>query len=329
MLKIAINGFGRIGRLTFRNLLKNSNIEVVAINDLTGASILAHLLEFDSIFGRLDSTVTNTENKIIVDGKEIKIFSEKDPVNLPWGDLGVDVVIESTGAFRTSELAGKHIQAGAKKVVISAPAKSDDINSYLLGINADKYQGEQIVDMGSCTTNCLAPLAKVLHESFGIVSGYMTTIHSYTNDQKILDLPHSDLRRSRAAGLNIIPTTTGATKAIGKVIPELQGKLKGIAYRVPTATVSLVELTCEVEKEVSVEEINNKLEELSKKIPNIFSIEEKPLVSSDFKGNPHSSILDKSLTEVNGRLVKICAWYDNEWGYSTRLAEFAEFIGNN
>ncbi len=331
-IKIAINGFGRIGRLVLKRIIdEHPDLEVAAINDLTEPKILAHLLKYDSVYGIYQKPVEFTENSLIVHKKEIKIFQEKDPGNLPWKKLGVDVVFECTGIFRKSEDAKKHIKAGAKKVIISAPGKSPEIPSFILGINAQDFDPKkhEIMDMGSCTTNCLAPVAKVLNDNFKIVSGFMTTIHSYTSDQKLLDLPHKDLRRARAAALNIIPTTTGATKAIGKVIPGLQGKLDGIALRVPTPNVSVVDLVCSVEKKTNSEEVNNVLKKAREQdnFKGILDVEEKPLVSSDYIGNSFSSIVDASLTMAQDNLVKVVAWYDNEFGYACRLVEFAEFIG--
>jgi len=337
MIKIAINGFGRIGRPVFRRILDNHHeLEVVAINDLTEPKVLAHLLKYDSIYGIYKKSVKSSGDFLLVDGaalgKKVKIFGEKDPVNLPWRDLGIDVVLECTGVFTDLEGAKKHLTAGAKKVIISAPAKSPEIPSYILGVNEEKFDAKKddIVDMGSCTTNCLAPVVKVLNDNFKIVRGFMTTIHSYTNDQRILDLPHKDLRRARAAALNIIPTTTGAAKAISKVIPELQGKLDGIAIRVPTPTVSIVDLICEVEKNTTAEEVNFifKKAAQTKSMKGILGIEDALLVSSDYIGNSYSSIVDAENTKViAGSLIKILAWYDNEYAYASRLAEFAEYVG--
>jgi glyceraldehyde 3-phosphate dehydrogenase len=331
MIKIAINGFGRIGRPVFRIILdKHQNLEVVAINDLTPAKTLAHLLKYDSVYGIYNRDVKAADNSILVDGKEYKVFAEKDPSKLPWNSLGVDIVLECTGQFTSAEEAKVHIAAGAKKVLISAP--SDGTPSYILGINADKYDSKKdnIVDMGSCTTNCLAPVAKIIHENFKILRGFMTTCHSYTNDQRILDLSHKDLRRARAAAINIIPTSTGAAKAIGKVLPDLEGKFDGIAFRVPTPTVSILDLICQVQKETSAKEVNEAFKKAAdkKEFQGIFKVEEAPLVSSDYIGNPYSSIVDAPLTMAKENLVKVVAWYDNEWGYASRLAEFAEFIGN-
>ena len=329
MTKIAINGFGRIGRCVLKIITdKKLDLEVVAINDLTDGETLMHLFKYDSAYGRFKGDVSLNKDEMIVQGKKIKLFSEKDPENLPWKDLGVDVVLECTGVFTDKDGASKHIKAGAKKVIISAPAKSDDIPSYILGVNADEYKGEEIIDMGSCTTNCLAPLVKIIENEFGIVKGFMTTIHSYTNDQRVLDFPHKDLRRARTAGTNIIPTTTGAAKAIGKVIPSVSGKLDGIAVRVPTPVVSLVDLVCEIKKETTIEEINNLFKKNSDKgeFKGILFAEENPLVSSDFIGNTFSSIFDLEFTRVNKNMIKLLSWYDNEWGYSSRLAEMALFV---
>jgi len=329
-MKIAINGFGRIGRCALKSAIKNKiNVDFVAINDLTDTKTLAHLFKYDSAYGVFDGTVEAKENSIVINGKEIKVFAKKDPEELPWGNLKVDVVLECTGIFRDSEGAGKHIKAGAKKVIISAPAKDDTIPSYVMGINEKEYKGEDIIDMGSCTTNCLAPIVKILEDEFGIEKGFMTTIHSYTNDQNILDLPHKDLRRARSAAENIIPTTTGAAKAIGKVIPGVKGKMDGIAVRVPTPVVSLVDLTCELKKEVTAEEVNKAMLKYSDKgdMKGIFYVEDNPLVSSDFVGNSFSSIFDMEYTKANGKLVKVLAWYDNEWAYSLRIVELAKIIG--
>jgi len=325
-MKIAINGFGRIGRCALKSAIKNNlKVEFVAINDLTDTKTLAHLFKYDSAYGIFDDSVEAKEDSIVINGKKIRVFSEKDPESLPWKDLGIDVVLECTGIFRDENGAKKHIKAGAKKVIISAPAKEDSIPSYVLGINDNEYKGEEIIDMGSCTTNCLAPLVKILEKEFGIIKGFMTTIHSYTNDQNILDLPHKDLRRARAAAENIIPTTTGAAKAIGKVIPSVKGKMDGIAIRVPTPVVSLVDLTCELKKDVTAEEINKTMEKYSDsgEMKGIFFVEKNPLVSSDFVGNSFSSIFDPEYTKADGKLIKIMAWYDNEWAYSQRMIELS------
>jgi len=330
MIKVAINGFGRIGRQVFKHIENNHpNLEVVAINDLTDTKTLAFLLKFDSTYGRYGKKIWSSENSITVGEKEVKVLAEKDPEKLPWGDMKVDIVLECTGFFTDEAGAGKHITAGAKKVIVSAPCK--DLPGFVLGVNADTYDSEKvhIMDMGSCTTNCLAPIAKVLNDEFGIVKGFMTTIHSYTNDQRILDLPHKDLRRARAAALNMIPTSTGAAKAIGKMIPELNGKLDGISVRVPTPTVSLLDLVVEVKKNTAKEEVNEIFRQAAKNknFKNILRVEDEPLVSMDYKGDTYSAIVDVEETMVKDNMVKIVGWYDNEWGYSCRLAEFAEFIG--
>ncbi len=329
MTKIAINGFGRIGRQVFKKIVEeHKKLEVVAINDLTDTKTLAHLLKYDSVHGKFDAQISHTENSIKVGDKEIKIFAEKDPQNLPWKELKIDIVLECTGFFTEGNMAGKHLIAGAKYVVISAPSKDEGIPSYVLGVNEDKFEPEadKIVDMGSCTTNCIAPIAKVLNDKFGIVKGFMTTVHSYTNDQRILDVPHKDLRRARAAAINIIPTTTGAAKALGKVIPDVKGKLDGISLRVPTADVSTLDLVVELKKPVLVEQINDAFIEAEKNMKGILGVEREPLVSSDFINDSRSAIVDLPSTMVIGNMVKVLAWYDNEWGYSCRLAEFAEFI---
>jgi len=337
MIKIAINGFGRIGRPTFRRIVDNHpNLDVVAINDLTDPQTLAHLLKYDSLYGIYQRPVKFTEKTILLDGtrdgKQVQVLAETDPAKLPWKKMGIDIVLECTGRFTDYEGAKKHLTAGAKKVIISAPSKNPEkIPSYILGVNEEKFdpKRDEIVDMGSCTTNCLAPVAKVLNDNFKIIRGFMTTIHSYTNDQRILDLPHKDLRRARAAALNIIPTTTGAARAIGRVLPELQGKLDGIAMRVPTPTVSILDLICEVEKKATTEEVNYIFKKVSQKkeLKGILGIEDAPLVSSDYIGNSFSAIVDAPLTMAKDNLVKVVAWYDNEWAYACRLAEFAEYVG--
>ena len=333
MIKIAINGFGRIGRPVFQRILDNHpDLDVVAINDLTDSKTLAHLLKYDSVYGIYKKFVKFTENALLVDDKQIKVFTESDPLKLPWKELDIDIVLECTGFFTDYEGAKKHLFAGAKKVIISAPAISaEKIPSFVLGVNEEKFDVKKndIVDMGSCTTNCLAPVAKVLNDKFKIIKGFITTVHSYTNDQKILDLAHKDLRRARAAALNIIPTTTGAANAIGKVLPELNGKLDGIALRVPTATVSILDTICQVEKKTSAKEINYVFKKASQKkaLKGILGVEDAPLVSSDYKGNSFSAVIDASLTMARDDLIKVVAWYDNEYGYACRLAEFAEFAG--
>ena len=332
MVKIAINGFGRIGRPAFRRIIeKYPKLKVVAINDLTDNKTLAHLLKHDSIYGKYNKKIGFSDKGISVNGKEFPIFEERDPENLPWKKMGVDIVLECTGHFRDLEGASKHIKAGAKEVIISAPAKGEGVPSFVLGVNEEKFDPKEnkVVDMGSCTTNCLAPITKVLNDNFKIVKGFMTTIHSYTNDQRLLDLPHSDLRRARAAALNIIPTTTGAAIAIGKVIPEVNGKLNGISIRVPTPTVSIVDLVVETEKSTSVEDVNNAFKKAAKekRFRGILRVEEEELVSTDFRGDSYSSIVDLSQTMVKGNLIKVLSWYDNEHGYSSRLADFANYIG--
>jgi len=336
-IKIAINGFGRIGRPTFKRIIENyPDLEVVAINDLTDPKTLAHLLRYDSLYGIYKKTVKFTKDELLIDGttqgKRVKIFAETDPEKLPWRKLGIDIVLECTGHFTHFEGAKKHLIAGAKKVIISAPSKDPDkVPTFILGVNANEYDPTKydICDMGSCTTNCLAPIAKVLNDNLGIVKGFMTTVHSYTNDQRILDLPHRDLRRARAAALNIIPTTTGAAKAIFKAIPQLKGKLDGIALRVPTPTVSILDLICQVKKKVTAQELNYLFKKASQKpeLKGILGIEDQPLVSSDFRGNSFSAVVDALLTMTNGNMVKVVAWYDNEYAYASRLAEFAEFVG--
>jgi len=330
-VKIAINGFGRIGRATFRRIIENHpNLKIEAINDLTDNKTLSHLLKYDSVYRIYKRKVGFSKNSISVDNKKFRVLEEPDPGRLPWKKLGVDIVLECTGRFREKKDAQKHLRAGAKYVIISAPAKSEGVPGFVLGVNEEKFnpKKDKIMDMGSCTTNCLAPIVKILNDNFGIISGFMTTVHSYTNDQRILDLPHSDLRRARAAALNIIPTTTGAAKAIGKIIPELNGKLDGIAIRVPTPTVSVLDLVVQVKKTPKNEtEVNNIFEKSAKKLKGILKVEKEPLVSTDFIGNSHSAIIDASQTMVKSNLVKVLAWYDNEWGYSCRLAEFTEYVG--
>lgn len=327
--KVGINGFGRIGRNVFRAALGNPAVEIVAVNDLTDAPTLAHLLKYDSIHGTLDADVRAEGDQIIVNGKSIKVLAERDPANLPWSTLGVEVVVESTGRFTDGDKAAAHLKAGAKKVIISAPAKGEDI-TIVLGVNEKKYDPAKhhVVSNASCTTNCLAPFAKVLHENFGIKHGLMTTVHSYTNDQQILDLPHKDLRRARAAGLSIIPTTTGAAKAVSLVLPELKGKLNGFAMRVPTPNVSITDLTVELEKPASAEEINKALKAAADgELKGILAYTEEPLVSRDFNGNPHSSIIDSQSTMVvENTMAKVVSWYDNEWGYSNRVVDLIAYI---
>lgn len=326
--KVAINGFGRIGRLTFKVLLAKENIEVVAINDLTDTATLAHLLKYDSVHGKFDGTVTSTKDGIVVNGKEIKIYAEREPAKLPWGELGVDVVLESTGRFVDEEGAGGHLKAGARKVVISAPAKGN-IPTVVLGVNEDSMTGEEtILSNASCTTNCLAPMAKVLDDNFGIVHGYISTVHAYTSDQRIQDAPHSDLRRARAGAVSIIPTSTGAAKAVGLVLPHLKGKLDGIALRVPIPDGSLTDLTVVLKREVTKEEVNAAMKAAAEgPMKGILEYTEDPIVSIDIVGNPHSNIFDSQLTSAQGTLVKVVGWYDNEAGYSNRAADLIEKIG--
>jgi len=329
-VKVGINGFGRIGRLVLRSALERgeSDIDFVAVNDLTDAATLAYLLKYDSNFGILSNEVKAEGDSLVIDGKKIKVLSERDPSKLPWADLGVEVVVESTGFFRDAEKAGGHLSAGAKKVIISAPAKGD-IATFVLGVNEEKYDADKdhIVSNASCTTNCIAPVVKVIKDIFGVKKGLMTTIHSYTNDQKVLDYPHSDLRRARAAALSMIPTTTGAAKAVGLVIPELKGKLDGLAIRVPTPTVSIVDVVLQVEKETTAEEVNEALDEAANgKLKGILGLSKEPLVSIDFKKNPLSSIVDVKQTFCLGDMVKILSWYDNEWGYSCRVVDLIKYI---
>jgi glyceraldehyde 3-phosphate dehydrogenase len=330
-IRVAINGFGRIGRNVLRAAKKagKNDIDFVAVNDLTDTKTLAHLLKYDSVHGIYPGTVEARENSLVVDGDEVKVFAEKDPAALPWGELGVDIVIESTGRFTNKADAEKHIQGGAKKVIISAPAKNEDI-TIVLGVNEDKYDpaNHHVVSNASCTTNCLAPVVKVLLDEFGFRRGLMTTVHAYTNDQNILDLPHKDLRRARAAGMSIIPTTTGAAKATSLVIPEVKGKIDGVAFRVPTPDVSVVDLTAELEKEVTAQQVNDALRAASEgRMKGILGYEETELVSIDFTGNPHSSIIDAPSTSVLAGMVKVIAWYDNEWGYSCRCVDLARYMG--
>ncbi len=323
--KIAINGFGRIGRLTFRNLIESDKVEIVAINDLTAVDMLAHLLKYDSAHGRFNGTVTHTENSLIVNGKEITVYAQRDPETLPWGEIGVEVVVESTGFFTNAEGMGKHITAGAKKVVLSAPAKGD-IKTIVLGVNDDQLtDADTMVSNASCTTNCLSPMAKVLDEKFGIESGFMCTIHAYTSDQRIQDAPHSDKRRARAAAVNMIPTSTGAAKAVALVLPQLNGKLDGYAMRVPTITGSATDLTVQLSREVTAEEINAAMKEAAEgPLKGILMYTEDPIVSSDIVGDKHSCIFDAGITSAKGNLVKVLGWYDNEAGYSARLANLVE-----
>jgi glyceraldehyde 3-phosphate dehydrogenase len=328
-VRVGINGFGRIGRNIMRAALGDKNIDFVAVNDLTSAKTLAHLLKYDSVLGNLKSSVEAKGDSIAVDGDEFKVLSLRDPAQLPWQEFGVDVVFESTGLFTNRDDAAKHVTAGAKKVVITAPAKGPDI-TVVLGVNDEKYdpQQHQIISNASCTTNCLAPLAKVLHQTFGIKKGWMTTIHSYTNDQQLLDLPHKDLRRARAAALSMIPTSTGAATAVGEVLPELKGRLDGFAMRVPTPNVSVVDLAALLDKKTSADEVNAALKAAADgPLENILQYSTEELVSIDFKGNPHSSIVDAPYTKVmDGDFVKVLSWYDNEWGYSSRCVDLLRML---
>ena len=328
-VKLAINGFGRIGRVVLRETLKTEDVEVVAINDLTDAAMLAHLLKYDSVHGVLDADVQSDESSLVIDGKKVKVFAEKDPANLPWGDLGVDIVIDSTGVFRDKEKLQKHIDAGAKKVILSAPAKGE-MTTLVMGVNEETYNPatDHIVSNASCTTNCLAPVVKVLNDTFGIKRGMMTTVHSYTNDQRILDLPHEDYRRARAAAESMIPTSTGAASAVTKVIPELKGKLDGMAVRVPTPNVSLVDFVAEVGQDVTTEQVNAALKQASEnEFKGLLYFNELPLVSIDYNGNTASSTVDALSTMVlDGNMVKVISWYDNESGYSARCIDLARYM---
>ncbi|RHW38930.1 type I glyceraldehyde-3-phosphate dehydrogenase [Neobacillus notoginsengisoli] len=328
-LKVGINGFGRIGRNVFRAALNNPNIEIVAVNDLTDANMLAHLLKYDTVHGTLSEEVTVDGSNLVVGGKKVKVLAERDPALLGWGDLGVEVVIESTGRFTNRADAAKHLEAGAKKVIISAPASDEDI-TIVMGVNHDKYDAanHHVISNASCTTNCLAPFAKVLNDKFGIKRGMMTTVHSYTNDQQILDLPHKDYRRARAAAENIIPTTTGAAKAVALVLPELKGKLNGMAMRVPTPNVSVVDLVAELEKDATADEVNQALKEAAEgPLKGVLKFSDLPLVSSDYNGSTESSIVDGLSTMVlEGNMVKVLSWYDNEFAYSSRVVDLCEYI---
>ncbi|MCR8636229.1 MULTISPECIES: type I glyceraldehyde-3-phosphate dehydrogenase [Paenibacillus] len=329
MVKVGINGFGRIGRNVFRASFNNPEVEIVAINDLTDVNTLAHLLRYDTTHGRFNGTVEATEGALIVNGKTVKVFAERNPENLPWGANGVEIVVESTGIFTAKDKASLHLKGGAKKVIISAPATDEDI-TIVLGVNEDKYDpaAHTIISNASCTTNCLAPFAKVLNDKFGIVKGMMTTIHSYTNDQSVLDLPHKDLRRARAAAENIIPSTTGAAKAVSLVLPELKGLLNGMSFRVPTPNVSVTDLVAELKVNVTVDEVNAALEAAANgPLKGVLNFSVEPLVSSDYNGDPASSTIDALSTMVVGdNMVKVVSWYDNEWGYSNRVVDLAAFI---
>jgi len=330
-IRVGINGFGRIGRNIMRAALPHDDIDIIAVNDLTDAATLAHLLKYDSILGNLNATITSTGDRITVDGDEFLVLAQKDPAQLPWKALGVDVVFEGTGRFTKKEDAAKHIQAGAKRVIITAPAKGPDV-TVVMGVNHETYDPakHQIISNASCTTNCLAPIAKVLDESFGITKGWMTTVHSYTNDQQLLDLPHKDLRRARAAALSIIPTTTGAASAVGEVLPQLKGKLDGISMRVPTPNVSVVDLNAILGKPATTESVNAAFKAAADgPLKGILEYVTAPLVSIDFRGNPHSAMLDSAYTKVMaGDFVKVLAWYDNEWGYSSRCVDLLRFMAS-
>ncbi len=330
-IKVGINGFGRIGRNVMRTALGDADIDFVAVNDLTDTKTLAHLLKYDSVMGNLEHDISATENSIKVDADEFRVFSEKDPALIDWNSVGAEIVIESTGRFTNAEDAKKHLGGTVKKVIISAPAKGEDV-TIVLGVNDEMYEAEKhnIISNASCTTNCLAPVAKVMHDKFGIKNALMNTIHSYTNDQQLLDLPHKDLRRARAAGLSMIPTSTGAAKAVALVIPELKGKFDGISVRVPTPNVSLVDVVMNLEKDTTVEEVNRVLKDAAnEEMKGILQFSEEPLVSIDFRGNSHSSIVDAENTKViGGSCVKILSWYDNEWGYSCRVRDLVKFIAN-
>lgn len=330
MINIAINGFGRIGRHVFKVAWGRTDMKIVAINDLTDTKTLAHLLKYDTAYPDFPYEVSHDEKNLIVDGKTVPAFAQKDPSTLPWKDLGVDVVVESTGVFRDRAKASLHLQAGARKVIISAPAKGEDIKGFVRGVNCESYAGEDIIDTASCTTNCTAPVMTVLHQEFGIEKALMSTVHAYTADQNLQDGPHKDLRRARAAAQNIVPTETGAAIAVTKAIPELSGKFDGLALRVPTVTVSLTDFTVVLKKDVTVEAVNAALTKASETyLKGILAVSNEPLVSSDYIGNPYSSIVDLELTNVvGGNLVKVIAWYDNEWGYANRLVEMAGIVGS-
>ncbi len=330
-VKVGINGFGRIGRNIFRSSLGDPDIDFVAVNDLTDTKTLAHLLKYDSVLGNLEQQISSTENGIKVEGEEFRVFSQRDPAAIDWESVGAEIVIESTGIFTKAEDAKKHLRGSVKKVIISAPAKNEDI-TIVLGVNEENYDpaAHHVISNASCTTNCLAPVAKVVHEKFGIRSAQMTTIHSYTNDQQLLDLPHKDLRRARAAGLSMIPTSTGAAKAVALVLPELKGKFDGISVRVPTPNVSLVDVVMELEKETTAEEVNRAFKDAAnEELRGILDFSEEPLVSVDYKRNPNSSIVDAEYTKViNGTMLKVLSWYDNEWGYSCRVRDLIKYIAS-
>jgi glyceraldehyde 3-phosphate dehydrogenase len=330
-VKVGINGFGRIGRNIFRTSIGDPDIDFVAVNDLTDTKTLAHLLKYDSVLGNLDHEISSTENGITVEGEEFRVFSQRDPAAIDWESVGAEIVIESTGIFTKAEDAKKHLRGSVKKVIISAPAKNEDI-TIVLGVNEEQYDpaAHNIISNASCTTNCLAPVAKVVHEKFGIRSAQMTTIHSYTNDQQLLDLPHKDMRRARAAALSMIPTSTGAAKAVALVMPELKGKFDGISVRVPTPNVSLVDVVMDLEKETTAEEVDRAFKDAAnEELRGILAFSEEPLVSIDFRGNPNSSIVDAEYTKViGGRMLKVLSWYDNEWGYSCRVRDLIKYIAS-
>jgi len=329
MIRVAINGFGRIGRMVLRAGINNPEIEFVACNDLTDKKMLAHLFKHDSVHGKFNGSVEISDKGLIINNKEILIFSERDPEQLPWKELNIDVVVESTGFFRTKETMEKHLKAGAKKVLLSAPAKGDGVKTLVLGVNEHTYDPEtdDLVSNASCTTNCLAPMVKVLNDNYGIEKGLMTTVHAFTGDQRIVDAPHNDYRRARAAAVNIVPTSTGAAIAVGKVIPELDGKLDGMAMRVPVPDGSITDLVCELKRPVTKEELNELMKNVSQHhLKGILEYQEEPIVSTDIIGNPHSSIFDSQLTKVQGNMVKVVSWYDNEWGYSNRICELIPFL---
>ena len=328
MINVAINGFGRIGRIVFRIGFKEKSLNFVAINDLTDSKTLAHLLKYDTVHGRFDADIESGSGYIKVNGKKIPILSEKDPAKLPWKKLKVDIVVESTGRFTKEKDLKHHLECGAKKVLLSAPGKGGDVKTIVMGANEKQVKNLNICSNASCTTNSLIPVVRVLDEEFGIEKGFMSTIHAYTNDQRLLDLPHKDLRRSRSAAANIIPTTTGAAKSVGEVFPHLNGKMDGLAFRVPIPCGSITDLTCLLKKETSVEAVNKAMKKASKTyLKGILEYSEEPLVSSDIIGNRHSSIFDSQLTKVNGKLVKVCSWYDNEWGFSVRMVDMLKLMG--
>ncbi|MFA6098744.1 MAG: type I glyceraldehyde-3-phosphate dehydrogenase [Patescibacteria group bacterium] len=331
-IRIAINGFGRIGRAVFKIALEKKDIEVVAINDLTDTETLAHLLRYDTVYGRYEKKISHTGKSLIVDKNEYEVLSQKEPAKLPWGKKKIDVVVESTGRFVTAELAGTHLEAGAKRVIISAPAKGGNVDTIVMGVNDEKIKGQKIISNASCTTNCISPVMKVLQKEFGIKKAGMTTVHSYTADQNLVDGPHKDLRRARAAAQNIVPTTTGAAIATTETIPEIKGLFDGLAIRVPTPIVSLSDITALLERKVTVEEVNKALVKAAndKNFAEVMEVTKEPVVSSDLIGNPHASIVDLSLTKViGGDLVKVIAWYDNEWGYANALVRACQTLGNN